>query len=212
VLLFATLALRSSFLFALTAPGGSQSFFILGIHMDTVEKLWEWFSLTSKEDPDVDLMNSSQRPEHILVAKFLTPRLLNIESVARTFKLLWKTRKNYTVQDLGSNRVAFVFDDAMDLERVLISEPWSFHKFLVVFNWLTGDTPISDLTFTHSSFWVQLHNLPVRKMMPDVAEIIGRTIGIVEKVADNDDEKGVRIVYVFMSVWILLLHCAVVKK
>ncbi len=49
-------------------------------------------------------------------------------------------------------------------------------------------------------------------MMPDVAEIIGRTIGIVEKVADNDDEKGVRIVYVFMSVWILLLHCAVVKK
>ena len=160
----------------------------------------------------MDLMNSSQHPEHILVAKFLTPLLLNIESVARTFKLLWKTCKNYTVQDLGSNRVAFVFDDAMDLERVLISEPWSFHKFLIVFNRLTGDTRISDLTFTHSSFWVQLHNLPIHKMMPDVAEIIGRTIGRVEKVADNDDEKGVRIVYMFMLVWILLLHCAVVKK
>lgn len=63
--------------------------------MEDLEDLWEKLSLTDKEGGGtrggVDLVESSQRSEYILVAKFLTPRVLNTKFVARTFKLLWKT-------------------------------------------------------------------------------------------------------------------------
>ncbi len=158
--------------------------------MESIEEMWQKFSLSEKEGLDVDLARTSQQPEHILVAKFLTTRMLNIDSVARTFKPLWKTRQSFTVQDLGRNRVAFVFKDEMDLERVLVNEPWSYDKYLVVFQRLHEDETISDSKFSHVSFWVQLHNLPLRHMTEEAAETNGKSIGDVEKVAKSDDKRG----------------------
>ncbi len=78
----------------------------------------------------------------------------------------------------------------MDLERVLVNEPWSFDKSLVVFQRLMEDGPINDTLFSHVSFWVQLHNLPIRRMTEEAAITIGKSIGEVEKVAARDDERG----------------------
>ncbi len=158
--------------------------------MEPIEDMWQRFTLSDKEGLDVDLAHTQQQFENILVAKFLTPRVLNIDSVARTFKPLWKTKKSFSVQDLGRNRAAFVFDDEVDLERVLANEPWSFDKFLVVFQRLHDDIAIDDLPFSHTSFWVQIHNLPVRRRTEDSAAAIGRTLGQVERVADQNDERG----------------------
>jgi hypothetical protein len=86
--------------------------------------------------------------------------------------------------------VAFVFEDAMDLERVLVNEPWTYDKFLVVFQRVQGDGPIQDSLFSHTSFWVQLHHIPLRRRTEAAAEAIGRSIGLVQKVASSDDERG----------------------
>jgi hypothetical protein len=158
--------------------------------MESIEDMWKNFSLSDKEGLNVDLANTSQQSENILAAKFLTSRVLNMDAVARTFKPLWKTRQSFTVQDLGGNKVAFVFEDAMDLERVLMNEPWTYDKFLVVFQRVQGDEPIQDSMFSHTSFWVQLHNLPIRRRTEEAAESIGRSIGLVEKVAAIEDERG----------------------
>ena len=158
--------------------------------MESIEDMWKNFSLSDKEGLNVDLVNTSQQSENILAAKFLTSRVLNMDAVARTFKPLWKTRQSFTVQDLGGNKVAFVFEDAMDLERVLVNEPWTYDKFLVVFHRVQGDEPIQDSLFSHVSFWVQLHNLPIRRRTEEAADSIGRTIGLVEKVAACDDDRG----------------------
>lgn len=152
--------------------------------------MWKKFSLSDKEGLNVDLANASQQSENILAAKFLTSRVLNMEAIARTFKPLWKTRHDFAVQDLGGNKVAFVFEDAMDLERVLVNEPWTYDKFLVVFQRVHGDGPIQDSRFFHASFWVQLHNLPIHRRTEAAAEAIGQSIGLVEKVAASDDERG----------------------
>ncbi len=58
--------------------------------------------------------------------------------------------------------MTFVFDDEMDLERVQANEPWPFDKFLVVFKRLQDDVPITNIVFSHASFWVQLHNLQLK--------------------------------------------------
>ena len=158
--------------------------------MESIEDMWKNFSLSNKEGLDVDLANTSQQSENILAAKFLTSRVLNMDAMARTFKPLWKTRQSFTVQDIGGNKVAFVFEDAMDLERVLMNEPWTYDKFLVVFQRVQGDEPIQDSMFSHRSFWVQLHNLPIRRRTEEATESIGRSIGLVEKVAASEDERG----------------------
>ena len=158
--------------------------------MEPLEDMWKRFSLSDKEGFDVDLAHTTQQSENILVAKFLTPRVLNIDSVARIFKPLWKTKKNFAVQDLGKNRTALVFEDALDLERVLANEPWSFDKFLVVFERLGDDINVDDLLFSHVTFWVQIHNLPIRRRTKESAAVIGKTLGKVERVADKDDERG----------------------
>jgi hypothetical protein len=113
-----------------------------------------------------------------------------MDVVAKTFKALWKTRQSFTVQDLGGNKVAFVFEDAMDLERVLVNEPWTYDKFLVVFQRVQGDEPIQDSMFSHTSFWVQLHNLPIKRRTEETIESIDRSIGLVEKVAACEDKRG----------------------
>lgn len=43
--------------------------------MDSIEGLWEKFSLSEKEDSKVDLVDTTQRLEYILAAKFFTPRV-----------------------------------------------------------------------------------------------------------------------------------------
>ena len=55
--------------------------------------------------------------------------------------------------------MSFAFKEERDLARVLANEPWSFDKYLVFFQQLE-EVPISDLEFTHTSFWAQIHNLP----------------------------------------------------
>jgi len=52
--------------------------------------------------------------------------------VGRTFKPLWKPIGEMKIRDIGGNILLFEFDDAMDLERVLEFEPWSYDKSIVV--------------------------------------------------------------------------------
>ena len=61
-----------------------------------------------------------------------------------------------------------------------MNEPWTYDKFLVVFQRVQGDEPIQDSMFSHTSFWVQLHNIPIRRRTAEATTSIGRSIGVVE--------------------------------
>uniref|UniRef100_A0A2N9HFR8 Reverse transcriptase domain-containing protein n=1 Tax=Fagus sylvatica TaxID=28930 RepID=A0A2N9HFR8_FAGSY len=155
-----------------------------------------------------------------LAARFMTSRVLNIESVVRTFKPLWRAVHGFTARDMGNNMLVFVFEDVSDLERVLQSEPWSYDKHLVSFQRVEADTIISEMDcqwvsfvdrsfssqiilhdqsrlwecfrrpFRITSFWVQIHNLPVRRMNHETASALGGTLGVVEKVVESEEERG----------------------
>ena len=70
-----------------------------------------------------------------------------MEAIANTFKLLWRTRKGFEVQDMGNHRVLFEFRDALDIDRVLRGEPWLFDKFLVAFKRVSRNTDVKNLVF-----------------------------------------------------------------
>nr|POE93157.1 hypothetical protein CFP56_40310 [Quercus suber] len=75
----------------------------------------------------------------------------------------------------------------MDLERVLESEPWTYDKHLVLFQRIDDTTTISSLSFLECSFWVQIHNLPIKSMTTELGISIGSSIGKVVRVVDSDE-------------------------
>ncbi|KAK7845528.1 uncharacterized protein CFP56_009255 [Quercus suber] len=115
--------------------------------------------------------------------------MVNKETVSRTFKPLWRTRKPFLIHDMSENKMVFEFENEVDLERVMEFEPWTYDKHLVLFQRIDDTTTISSLSFTECSFWVQIHKLPIKSMTPELGRSIGSSIGKVVRVAEFE-EKG----------------------
>ena len=91
--------------------------------MDNLENMWNKLSLLDSKEDGVQCTVDYLAPRLLLAAKFLTKRLTNIEAVARTFKSLWRTQRDFKMKDMGENVMVFEFEDECDLERVLEHEP-----------------------------------------------------------------------------------------
>ena len=158
--------------------------------MEDMSGMWENFHLNDREEVPFEFGPEEEIEQFYLAARFMTSRVLNIESVVRTFKPLWRAAHGFTARDMGNNMLVFAFEDVSDLERVLQSEPWSYDKHLVSFQRVEADTSISEMDCQWVSFWVQIHNLPVRRMNHETASALGGTLGMVEKVVESEEERG----------------------
>ena len=88
--------------------------------------------LSLREDVEVEVQTPLTEEGPVLIGKFCTKRRINLESVARVLRSVWKTQQNFKVSDLGENKVLFLFQSMDDLDRVLLLSPWSFDKYLVI--------------------------------------------------------------------------------
>lgn len=71
--------------------------------MEDIASRWKKLSLSDMKGKNVDLSKEKKRLEFVLAAKFLTRRSINIEVVARTFRPIWRTRRNFEVNAAGDN-------------------------------------------------------------------------------------------------------------
>jgi hypothetical protein len=110
-----------------------------------------------------------------------------MEAVLRALKPMWRPVGALTARDMGDNKAMFIFHDKVDLERVLANGPWSFDRHLVLLTRIDDTTPFSIVCFTYASFWVQIHDLPIKFMQKGACEQIGRTLGILEQAEDVDE-------------------------
>ncbi|KAL0014225.1 hypothetical protein SO802_001294 [Lithocarpus litseifolius] len=152
------------------------------IHIELARKRKQLLKAEDKEDinvdfepPDVHISNK----DFILAAKFLTKRTLKAEAVARTFSPLWKSQNDFHIKDAGNNILLFVFESDVDTKRVLVNEPQSFDKRLVLLQRYEDNTPIRDIIFSSTVLSVQLHDLPVKMMDAPTTIAIGETRGTV---------------------------------
>ena len=113
-----------------------------------------------------------------------------MDAVARTFKPLWRTAGELKIRDIGEHILLFEFEDALDLERVMEFEPWSYDKHLVAFEHVLDIESVPFLDFSRIAFWVQIHNIPERSLKVEVGELIGKSIGKVIQVANPEDNSA----------------------
>ena len=150
--------------------------------MDEVTKKWGNLSLTEREVIEHDLQDTAWVEGVAIVAKFFTKRKVNLGAVANTLKSAWRTDLSFEVRDLGENKAVVLFEDETDMIRVLTNGPWSFEKYLLAVHKLGEEEQIQNISFDMVSFWVQLHDIPARRMTKETGERIGRTLGEIEEV------------------------------
>ncbi|XP_075645354.1 uncharacterized protein LOC142616372 [Castanea sativa] len=128
--------------------------------------------------------------EYIIAALFITRRALNTKAVARTFKPLWQAERGFKIQREGDHKLLFIFDNQEDVDRILANEPWSFDKSLVVLQRYDRNSPIDELSFDKTDFWVQVHNIPIKYKAKSVAKDIFESIGKVHRLDENSEGGG----------------------
>ena len=82
--------------------------------IESLKGLWEKFSLLNDEENGIECTKKDAPANFILAAKFLTKRIMNVESVAHTFQPLWKLKKDVQIKDMGENILFFHFEDECD--------------------------------------------------------------------------------------------------
>ena len=100
--------------------------------MDDLAQNWSRLTLSEREGPGCYLTEEDSSSDFCIAAKFLTKRALNVDVIARTFTPLWSARNGFKIQNLGDHKMIFTFDNKADVDRILLSESWSFDKHVVV--------------------------------------------------------------------------------
>ena len=100
-------------------------------------------------------------------------RTSSSQQIACTFRPLWRSEKDFQIKDMGENILFFHFEDEGDLDKVIEHEPWTYDKHLFIFEKVVANIPISALTFQFTSFWIQIHNLPIHCLNPKTWDEIG---------------------------------------
>ena len=158
--------------------------------MDELTNHCNGLSLSNKEGPTFDLEKEMATPKFIIAAKFFTRRALNMEAIALTFQPLWRSKNGFKVKNKGNHIVLFIFDNKLEVDTILANEPWSFDKHLMVLQRYDEDMLVEEFQFNRTSFWVQVHDIPVRFMNQKVAEGICSNVVTVFKKFETEGEGG----------------------
>ena len=158
--------------------------------MEDLEQNCRKLSLSEREGPGCSLTRDDGVPAFSIAAKFFTKRALSINVIAKTLTPLWRSQNGFKIKSLGDHKVLFTFDDKIDVDKKLMSEPWSFDKHLVAMERYEKETPLHELKFEKTSLWVQIHGIPLRYMTVATAEKICEVIGDVSRPKDPKDAYG----------------------
>ena len=122
--------------------------------MEEITERCAGIKLSSREDAEVTIHEPEPEDGLILIGKFFTKRRVNLKSVTRVLKTVWKTERTFEASDLGENKVMFLFQTKDDMDRVLFLCPWSFDKYLLLLHKLERGEAVKDIKFNKSPFWV----------------------------------------------------------
>ena len=175
--------------------------------MEDLEQNWRKLSLSEREGPGCSLTKDDGVQAFSIAAKFFSKRALSIDVIAKTFTPLWRSRNGFKIKSLGDHKVLFTFDDKNDVDRILMSEPWSFDKHLVAMERYEKETPLHELKFEKTSLWVQIHGIPLRYMTVAVVEKICEVISDVLHLKDPKDADGGSVLRLKISIDMSLPLC-----
>ena len=108
---------------------------------------------------------------------FLSDQQQNQQALKSTLRSAWKMGLDMRIVEVGNNILQFKFSSKYQLEWVERCGLWSFNNnILLLCRWKKGLTS-TNISFTHSPFWVQIWGLSFEHMSQEVGEEIGSKLG-----------------------------------
>ena len=89
---FTSKACRALFLGVLGNNGRFECADLGSYLMDDITKSWNKLSLSNREGDEFIFQAHHKSQEFMIVAKFFTPRALNVDTVAHTFNPIWRAK------------------------------------------------------------------------------------------------------------------------
>lgn len=93
----------------------------------------------------------------------------------------------FKVRNVGVHILLFVFDNKREVEKIFASEPWSFDKHLVVLQRFENNSPILDLSFTWTTIWFQIHDIPFCYLNRRVVEEICDVVRVIDRTTSTNE-------------------------
>ncbi|KAK6139565.1 hypothetical protein DH2020_026711 [Rehmannia glutinosa] len=147
---------------------------------DDLSFLYAKLSLNQEECIEIptDTLNMSDFDgSNLLVGRVMANRIINFDSISSIFKRLWNPRHGLSCKPLGENIVLFMFNNTVDMKKVINGSPWLFDKSLLALTEAQAAQIGSKFEVSTCQFWVQIHDIPIGLMNKSFVEISGNTIG-----------------------------------
>ncbi|XVF20671.1 hypothetical protein REPUB_Repub12eG0021900 [Reevesia pubescens] len=153
---------------------------------EDLSEIWKKFSLKDEEEQAVIIEQewveeTLEMGKSCLLGKLLSRRNTNLEAMKAVFSKLWRTQSGLQIKEVGEKLFLFKFKDEVEKDRVLVNQPWSFNKALMVFRDFDGLVETRAINMEWCPFWVQIHGLPLGMMNKKVGIVLGETLGDVEE-------------------------------
>lgn len=162
---------------------------------EELEKLCGKITLTEGERVGVvicegEIADGREKGERCLVGRIGGERRVNKEAFRSVLSRIWRLSGSVLFKEVLDNVWVFEFEEISDKRRVLEGRPWSFDRQILVLQEFDGTSPPSQLVFSHSPFWVQVHEMPLLCMNKAVGIKIGESLGEVEDIDVAGDGDG----------------------
>jgi hypothetical protein len=124
------------------------------------------------------------------VGRLWSEKPTNKEAFQTVLSRVWRLVRTVVFKELQDKLWLFEFSDAIDKRRVLAGRPWAFEWQILVIDDFDGKTPPSQMIFTSTPIWVQVHDLPLLCMSKTVGAKIGESLGRLEDIDLAGDGVG----------------------
>ena len=152
------------------------------IMSDCLEVLCGRISLTEGERigiqvTDEEVADTRALGGKCLVGKVWTEKTINKEAFRSVLTGIWRIVGGVKIKELQDSLWLFEFSDVVDKNRIMEGRPWSYDRKILVLNEFDGRTPPSQMDFSQSPMWVQVHDLPLLYMNKVVGTKLGESLG-----------------------------------
>jgi hypothetical protein len=126
-----------------------------------------------------------------IVGLIISQKTHNNQSVLAALTKAWEFAVPFSFAVLGPNKFLFKLSKPEHSTKILKQVTWNVNGFLIILQHWHPKATLNELSFHSTSFWIQVHGLPLINMSTKIAISIGNGLRHLLQVDDSCSDKKV---------------------